>query len=167
MTGLGKRLAYVLIERLTAGNKILVCGNGGSAAQAMHFAAELISRFETERKSLPCICLNTDTAIITAIGNDYGFDKVFSRQVEGLGKPGDVLLLITTSGNTTNLAQAEVAARAIGVITVALSGRDGGLLQAEHSLIADGKTTAEIQEHHLSILHEVCRLIDDTFTVYG
>ena len=161
-----KEFSDLLITCLNTGNKILVCGNGGSAAQAMHFSAELIGRFETERQAFPCICLNTDQSILTAIGNDYGFDRVFARQVEALGRcgydgySGDILILITTSGNSENLILAADMAKTKGVITIALSGRDGGKLITDYRLIAHGKTTARIQENHLRILHQVCRVID-------
>ena len=156
-----KEFSDLLISCLNAGNKILVCGNGGSAAQAMHFSAELIGRFEIERRSFPCICLNTDQSILTAIGNDYGYDRVFARQVEGLGEKGDILILITTSGNSENLLKASAVAKTKGVVTIALSGRDGGKLETDYRLIAHGKSTARIQENHLRILHQICRIIDN------
>ena len=153
-------LSNKLIACLKSGGKILVCGNGGSAAQALHFSGELLGRFEKERPSLPCICLNADQAVLTAVGNDYGYKHVFSRQVSGLGVNGDVLLLLTTSGRSENLAHAAAMAKTKGVISIALSGRDGGTLWTDFQYLATGKTTAEIQESHLSILHDVCRLID-------
>ena len=153
-------LSDKLITCLKSGGKILVCGNGGSAAQALHFSGELLGRFEKERQSLPCICLNADQAILTAVGNDYGYEYVFSRQVSGLGVKGDVLLLLTTSGRSGNLIHAAEMAKTKGVISIALSGRDGGYLVTDFQYLAHGKTTAEIQESHLSILHDVCRLID-------
>ena len=153
-------LSNKLISCLKAGGKILVCGNGGSAAQALHFSGELLGRFEKERQSLPCICLNADQAVLTAVGNDYGYEYVFSRQVAGLGVKGDVLLLLTTSGRSENLIYAANTAKIKGVVSIALSGRDGGNLETDFQYLAPGKTTAEIQESHLSILHDVCRLID-------
>ena len=153
-------LSNKLIACLKSGGKILVCGNGGSAAQALHFSGELLGRFEKERQSLPCICLNADQAILTAVGNDYGYEYVFSRQVSGLGVKGDVLLLLTTSGRSENLIYAANTAKIKGVVSIALSGRDGGNLETDFQYLAPGKTTAEIQESHLSILHDVCRLID-------
>lgn len=158
-----EQLADALIACLKTGHKILVCGNGGSAAQASHFAGELVGRFETERRALPCICLNTDPAILTAIGNDYGFSSVFDRQVEALGGVGDILLLITTSGNSENLIQAAKKGRRRGMVTIALSGQNGGRLQTQHRLIAPGGTTAEIQESHLHILHGVARIVERAF----
>ena len=153
-------LAQELIACLKRGCKILVCGNGGSAAQALHLSGELLGKFEKERQSLPCICLNADQAILTAVGNDYGYEHVFSRQVSGLVVKGDILLLLTTSGRSANLIYAANMAKLKGVVSIALSGRDGGDLVTDFQYLAPGQTTAEIQESHLSILHNVCRLID-------
>src|SRR3990167_8205974 len=160
MNHLADKLAGLLIECFKKGGKVLVCGNGGSAAQALHFSGELLGRFEKERQSLPCICLNSDLAVLTAVGNDYGYEYVFSRQVSGLGVKGDVLLLLTTSGKSNNLIRASEMAKTMGMTSIALSGRDGGDLVTDFQYIAPGKTTAEIQESHLTILHNVCRYID-------
>src|SRR3990167_5794883 len=160
MNHLADKLAGLLIECFKKGGKVLVCGNGGSAAQALHFSGELLGRYEKERPSLPCICLNADLAVLTAIGNDYGYEYVFSRQITGLGSKDDILLLLTTSGKSENLIRAAEMAKTKGVIAIALSGRDGGDLITDYQYIAEGKTTAEIQEAHLNILHNVCRLID-------
>ena len=160
MNHLADKLAGLLIECFKKGGKVLVCGNGGSAAQALHFSGELLGRYEKERPSLPCICLNADLAVLTAIGNDYGYEYVFSRQVSGLGAKDDILLLLTTSGKSENLIRAAEMAKTKWVISIALSGRDGGDLITDYQYIAEGKTTAEIQEAHLNILHNVCRLID-------
>jgi D-sedoheptulose 7-phosphate isomerase len=150
---------------LLAGGRILVCGNGGSAADAQHFAAELVGRFETERQELAAIALTTDTSILTAVGNDYGFQHIFSRQVRALGRAGDVLLAISTSGNSGNVIAAIHAAQERKMQVVALTGAGGGqmreLLQAEDILLAvPDKRTARIQETHLLLLHCLCDGID-------
>jgi D-sedoheptulose 7-phosphate isomerase len=140
---------------LRNGKKVLVAGNGGSAADSQHFAAELIGRFEKERKSYPAIALTTDTSILTALGNDYGFDKIFSRQVEGLGNPGDILISISTSGNSKNLILAAETASLKKVKTIGLFGNNGGLLKdkMDLSITVQNKVTARIQEAHIFILH--------------
>ena len=152
-------------ECLDTGGKILACGNGGSAADAQHFAAELIGRFERERAALPAVALSTDTSALTAIGNDYGFEAVFRRQVEGLGRPGDCLLAISTSGDSPNVLAAAAAAREQGLGVVALTGRDGGKLAgalgaADVELRAPAASTARIQELHILLLHCLCDLLD-------
>ena len=126
---MGTRIAQVaerLAEQLRRGNKILICGNGGSAADAQHFAAELVNRFEIERPGLAAIALTTDSSALTSIANDYAFEQVFARQVQALGRPGDVLLAISTSGNSPNIVAAVSAARQLGMTTIALTGHDGG-----------------------------------------
>lgn len=140
---------------LLTGGKLLVCGNGGSAADAQHFAAEIIGRFEVERQAFPAVALTTDTSILTAVGNDYGYRQVFARQVEGLGRPGDVLLGISTSGHSENVCQAVARARALGMQSIGLLGRDGGTLkdQVDRPVVIDHQTTARIQEAHIFILH--------------
>jgi len=150
-----EQTAECLAEVIAAGGKLLVCGNGGSAADAQHFAAELIGRFEKERASWPAIALTTDTSILTAIGNDYGFDKVFARQVQGLGRKGDALIGISTSGHSENVLQAVVVAKSQGVLTVGLLGKDGGALkrQVEFPIVIPNPNTARIQEAHIFILH--------------
>jgi D-sedoheptulose 7-phosphate isomerase len=155
----------VMYEALCAGKKILACGNGGSAADAQHFAAELVGRFERERKELPAIALTTDTSIITAIGNDYSFDVIFSKQVRALGQPGDILLGISTSGNSGNIIEAINAAHEKGMLIIALTGKDGGkigqLLKAEDvNLCVPADRTARIQETHLLLLHCLCDGVD-------
>jgi D-sedoheptulose 7-phosphate isomerase len=152
----------LLAEALGAGNKLLVMGNGGSAADAQHFAAEIIGRFKLERPALPAIALTTDSSILTAIGNDYGFDKVFSRQVEGLGMPGDVVFGISTSGNSPNVRAALEKARERGCRTVALLGRDGGMIKAaaDIALIVPSADTPRIQEGHVTIIHIICDLLE-------
>jgi phosphoheptose isomerase len=160
-----ERAAALLKASLNGGGKILSCGNGGSAADAQHFSSELLGRFEAERHSLPAIALTTDTSTLTAIANDYGFDKVFARQVNGLGNRDDALLAISTSGNSANVLGAISAAHAKGMRIVALTGRDGGqmagLLTAEDiELRVPSQRTVRIQEVHLLIIHCLCLLID-------
>jgi len=154
--------AKVLIDCLKNGGKILLCGNGGSAADAQHFAAELVGRFEVERRGLPAIALTTDTSGLTAIGNDYGFEQIFSRQVEALAGEKDILVGISTSGNSQNVCLAIQKAKELGCVTIGLTGGDGGKIAAEadSSLIVPARRTARIQEMHLLIIHLLCELID-------
>ena len=158
------------IERMTeafkSGNKILSCGNGGSAADAQHFSAELVCRFERERPGLPAVALTTDTSALTAISNDYHYDEVFARQVNALGQPGDVLLAISTSGNSANVIRAIESAHEKGLTVVALTGRDGGnianLMQGNDVEIrVPSDSTARIQEVHLLTIHCLCHQIDE------
>lgn len=144
-----------LCAALGAGGKVLVAGNGGSAADAQHFAAELVGRFQCNRRALACIALTTDTSNLTAIGNDYGFNNVFSRQVEALARPGDVFVGISTSGNSANIIAAVNEARAQGIASIALLGRDGGKLEslADMAVTVPHDVTARIQETHIFILH--------------
>ncbi len=155
--------AIVIISKcLKRGNKILICGNGGSAADSQHFAAELVGRFKLERKGLSAIALTTDTSILTAIGNDYGFDKIFERQVEALGKEGDVLVGISTSGNSENVIKAVKKAKEIGIYTIGLLGKSGGKLKdlVDLSLIVPSGNTPRIQECHLTIYHIICEEVE-------
>ena len=140
---------------LKSGHKLLTAGNGGSAADALHLAEELVGRFDKERPSLPAICLSADPTLLTCIGNDYGFDRLFSRQIEGLGQAGDVLVVFTTSGNSQNLVNALDAARKKGLRTIALLGKSGGQAKgkADHEIIVPSQVTARIQEVHTFILH--------------
>lgn len=155
--------AKIIIEALRKGNKILICGNGGSAAQAQHFTAELVGRFEKERKPLPAIALTTDTSNLTAISNDYGFDEVFSRQVKALGKKGDVLFCLSTSGNSKNVFKAIQTASSLFLTVTTLLGNNGGEIStlAAHHIIISESNTARIQEAHLLIIHILCKLIED------
>ena len=157
--------AELLIECLESGGKVLVCGNGGSAADAQHFAAELVNRFETDRRGLPAIALTHDASVITSIANDFSFNHVFSRQVEALGREGDLLLAISTSGASSNITQAVESAAAIGMKTIALTGRDGGDLGRNSSVTTQinipHNSTARIQEMHITCLHMLCSLADD------
>lgn len=155
-----------MVQCLLSGNKILSCGNGGSAGDAQHFSSELLNRFETERPSLPAIALTTDTSTLTAIANDYHYDQVFAKQIQGLGQSGDLLLAITTSGNSNSVIRAVEAAHDRDMAVIALTGRDGGVL-ANHlgpndtELRVPSDVTARIQEVHLIVIHCLCDLIDE------
>lgn len=157
--------AEALIRCLRGGGKVLLCGNGGSAADAQHFAAELVGRFEVERSGLPAIALTTDSSALTAIGNDYGFELLFARQVEALAKPGDLLIGISTSGNSPNVCRALETAKQLGCATLGLLGRDGGELAtvADYALIVPAERTARIQEMHLLLIHLLCEAVDTAF----
>lgn len=147
---------------LAAGHCLFACGNGGSAADAQHLAAELTGRFEKERRGYPAIALTTDTSALTSIANDYGFDQMFARQLEALAGPGDMLVAITTSGNSPNVVAAVERARAIGVRTIGLLGRDGGVCAGlvDVPLVIGVQRTARIQEAHVLILHLLCEGLD-------
>ncbi len=159
-----------MTQALSAGGKILACGNGGSAADAQHFAAELLNRFETERPPLAGVALTTDTSTLTSIANDYSYELVFEKQVRALGRKGDVLLAISTSGNSPNVIAAARAARELGIAVVALTGRGGGKLAAalgpvDIHVCVPHQNTARIQEVHLLALHCMCDGID--FQLFG
>lgn len=156
------RLAERLIETFRIGNKLLIMGNGGSAADAQHFAGEIISRFRLERPGLPAIALSTDTSVITAIGNDYGFERIFSRQVEALAAPGDAVIGISTSGNSPNVAKALEVARQAGCTTIGLLGKDGGSIKTlcDIPLIIPSCDTPRVQEGHITVIHILCDLIE-------
>lgn len=140
---------------LRSGRKLLTAGNGGSAADALHLAEELVGRFDKERVSMPAICLCADPTLLTCIGNDYGYDRLFSRQIEGLGETGDVLVVFTTSGNSMNLVNALETARRKGLLTIAVLGKSGGLAKgkADYEIIVPSQVTARIQEVHTFVLH--------------
>ncbi|MEK6791955.1 MAG: D-sedoheptulose 7-phosphate isomerase [Deltaproteobacteria bacterium] len=154
--------ATMIADSFKAGGKLMLVGNGGSAADAQHIAAEFVNRFEIERPPLPALALTTDTSNITSIGNDYSFDQVFSKQIRALGREGDVLLAISTSGNSPNVAKAVEAASAMGIKTIALTGKGGGILAGKTDLLlnVDAKSTPRIQEVHITICHILCELID-------
>jgi D-sedoheptulose 7-phosphate isomerase len=145
------------------GRKLLVFGNGGSAADAQHLAAEFVGRFQRERRAVSAVALTTDTSILTAIGNDYAYDRVFARQVEALGAAGDVAFGITTSGGSTNVLEAFKVAKASGLVTIALTGRDGGdagSLADIHLNVPD-QSTARVQEVHRTLLHAICEIVEE------
>ncbi len=146
------------VETVKNGGKILICGNGGSAAECQHFAAELTGRFITDRRPLPALALTTDTSAITCISNDYSFLEVFSRPITALGKQGDCLFAISTSGNSENVMEAIRAAKVIGIKTIGLLGKDGGAIKdlCDVSIIVGSNSTARIQEIHLLIIHSIC-----------
>lgn len=147
-------------------NKLLLCGNGGSAAEAQHVAAEFVGRFQKERQALAAVSLTTDTSILTALANDYSYDRVFARQVEALGHPGDILIALSTSGNSANCIDACETARAMGLKTIAFTGASGGRLKAvaDISFCVPASKTSHIQEVHLVVLHAVCELAEKAFS---
>lgn len=155
-------LGHIATQVLRDGGKILLCGNGGSAADSQHLAAELTGRFIKDRRPLPAIALSTDTSALTCIGNDYSFDEIFARQVAGLGRKEDMLIGISTSGNSRNVIRAVEEAQKIGMRTVGLLGCDGGSLRAlcSHSIVVPSIVTARIQECHILIGHTLCGLIE-------
>ena len=158
---------HVMSDALLADGKILSCGNGGSAADAQHFSSELLNRFEMERPGLPAMALTTDASTVTSISNDYSYEEIFSKQVRALGKPGDVLLGISTSGNSENVIRAIDAAHERGMKVVAFSGRDGGRMadmfaEGDVEIRVPATRTARIQEVHLLVIHCLCDLIDTT-----
>ena len=154
--------AELLVEAMET-NKILICGNGGSAADSQHFAAEIVGRFRTDRMALPAIALTTDNSILTAIANDYGYEYVFSRQVDALGKEGDILIAISTSGNSKNVIEAVLTAKNKGLFTIGLLGKDGGKLKdlVDLAIIVPVKDTSHIQEVHEAILHYFALRIEE------
>lgn len=160
--------ARMSVNTLKKGNKILLCGNGGSAADAQHIAAELVGRYKTERKSLPGIALTTDTSIITAIGNDYGYEHIFDRQIESLAREGDLLIGISTSGNSPNVINALKRAKELGCITIGFTGRDGGQMNefCDLNLIVPSDNTPRIQEMHILFGHTICQIIDNELSNY-
>ena len=153
----------ILVDALKDGHKVLLCGNGGSAADAQHIAAELTGRYKTERRGLPGIALTTDTSALTAIGNDYGYHRVFDRQVEALAHEGDVLIGISTSGNSANIISALRLAKELGCKTLGLSGRDGGSMNeiCDINLVVPSNDTPRIQEMHILFGHTLCQIIDN------
>jgi D-sedoheptulose 7-phosphate isomerase len=154
--------AESMVAALRGGGKILVCGNGGSASDAQHFAAELVGRFERERRAIASVALTTDTSILTAIANDYGYTRVFARQIEAIGRAGDLLLAISTSGGSASILEALAAAKAGRITTVALTGRDGGQAgaSADIHINVPSPSTARVQEVHRTLLHAMCELIE-------
>jgi D-sedoheptulose 7-phosphate isomerase len=157
-----ERIALAMSAALAQGKKILWCGNGGSAADAQHMAAEIVGRFRRERRGLPSIALTTDTSILTAVANDYGYEAVFSRQVEALGNEGDVLVAISTSGNSPNVVKAVEMAKELGLVTVGFTGAGGGRLAtlADFLFAVPTKDTARVQEAHSLVAHVLCDWVE-------
>ena len=158
-----QKISLIIIDLYQKGNKILIAGNGGSAADAQHIAGELVSRFYFDRPGLAVIALTTDTSILTAIGNDYGYEKVFSRQIEANGVSGDLFIGISTSGNSKNILEALKVARSIGVITVGLTGKSGGLMASncDYCIKIPSTETPRIQESHILIAHIICAIVEE------
>ena len=152
----------IVRETISNGNKIMLCGNGGSASDSIHIAAEFVGRFQKERKSIPAIALNADMAAVTSIANDYGYEHIFERSVEGYGKNGDVLIGISTSGNSNNVLLAIRKAKSLGIKTVSFTGKDGGIISRESdlSIVVPSDCTARIQESHIMIGHIICELAE-------
>jgi D-sedoheptulose 7-phosphate isomerase len=152
----------IIVEAFTRGNKLLLFGNGGSAADSQHIAAEFVNRFKIERPPLPAIALTTDTSILTSIANDYDFSDVFTKQIKALGVKGDVAVAISTSGKSPNITKALDAAKKLGIVTVLLTGGDGGpaLAAADHAFVVPSKNTPRIQEVHIALGHVLCELVD-------
>lgn len=159
-------VARNIIACLKSGGKVLLCGNGGSAAQAQHIAAELVGRFKRERQGLAAMALTTDTSILTAVGNDYGYESIFARQVESLGRPGDILIALSTSGNSPNILKAVEAARSKQLTVVGFTGQKGGKLAAQVSLTfrAASDDTSHAQEAHITALHALCDVVEASFS---
>ena len=155
--------ASVMARTLRNGGKVLVMGNGGSAADAQHLAAEWVGRFHRERRPIPAVALTADTSVLTAVGNDYGFEQVFVRQVRALGRKGDIAFALSTSGNSPNVLRATEAAEELGMVTIGLTGRDGGQLasRVRYNLNVPHKLSARIQEVHIMIGHLLCQLTDE------
>ena len=153
----------MIVNAFKKNKKVLLAGNGGSASQAQHIAAEFVGRYKMERKALPSIALTTDTSILTAIANDYSYDNVFSRQIEALGNEGDIFISLSTSGNSKNLVNAVKEAKKMKMRIIGLYGKDGGLLKgtSDIEIIVPSKNTPRIQEAHLMILHIICELVDE------
>ncbi|HEU4323570.1 MAG TPA: SIS domain-containing protein [Roseiflexaceae bacterium] len=158
-----ERIAALVRDTVLRGNLLFTCGNGGSATDAQHLAEELVARFRSNRRALPAVALTADSSVLTCIGNDFGYEQVFARQVEALARPGDLLLCFTTSGNSPNILAALRAARERGAGTVALLGKDGGAARglADHELIVASQDTARIQEAHLLVLHYICEAVEE------
>lgn len=162
-----ERAALAIIGAFKNNNRVFFCGNGGSAADSQHIAAEFIGRFQRERRALPAIALTTDSSILTCLSNDYSYDIVFSRQIEALGNKGDVLVGISTSGKSANVIKAFQRAKEIGMTTIAFVGHDGGPMgnMADISIIVPSKVTARIQESHLVLAHALCEVVENEFAV--
>ncbi len=162
LAGEVERLAFLCTDALKNGHKIMFCGNGGSAADSQHLAAELVGRYKMNRPAMNALALTVDTSILTAVGNDYGYDTVFSRQVEGVGQAGDVLVGLSTSGNSRNIVLAFELAKEKGITTVALTGQGGGEMKemADYCLAVPSCATNNIQEMHIAVGHLICELVE-------
>ena len=160
-------LSDELTNVIKNGNKVVICGNGGSASDALHFAGELVGRFQKERSAWSAVVLNADVATMTAIANDYGYDEVFSRQAEGHVRPGDLFIGISTSGNSENVLRAVRTAKQKGAVTAAFLGKDGGRIksEADYPIVVPCNNTARVQESHICIIHILCELTEDSLTV--
>lgn len=161
-----ERAIHIIAKSFADGGKLLIAGNGGSAADSQHFAAEIVGRYMKERKGYPAIALSTNSSVVTAVSNDYSPDMIFSRQVEALGKNGDVFFGISTSGNSKNIIEAVKVARAIGLHTICLLGKGGGALKdaADVGIIVPSDQTAHIQESHITLIHAICGEVEKSFT---
>ena len=159
------RAAELILSTLRAKHKLLICGNGGSAAEASHFATELLGRYGKDRRPLPAIALSADGALVTCLGNDYGYEQVFARQIAGLAQPGDIVVVFTSSGQSANIVAALQEARRLGLASVAFLGRGGGRAKglATCELIVPGESGRTAQEAHLFLIHYFCELIDAAF----
>ncbi|MFZ9659651.1 MAG: D-sedoheptulose 7-phosphate isomerase [Arcobacteraceae bacterium] len=159
------RASQMVVDTLKNGKKVIICGNGGSAADAQHFAAELTGRYKTERRGLAGISLTTDTSAITAIGNDYGYDRIFDRQTEAIANEGDLLIGISTSGNSKNVINAFKVAKSMGCKTLGMSGRSGGAMNdaCDFNLVVRCEDTPRVQEMHILFIHTICQIVDDNF----
>lgn len=155
-------IGQLLAQSISSGSTLFWCGNGGSAADSQHLAAELVGRFKKDRRALRSVALTTDTSVLTCVANDYSFDDVFARQIEALGRPSDVLVAISTSGNSENVLRALKVAKEMGLTTIAFLGKDGGTAKglADHVLVIPSDSTARIQEAHILIGHILCELIE-------
>lgn len=155
-------LADEIVKCISNGGKLVICGNGGSASDALHFAGEIVGRFVKERKAWPAVVLNADVATMTAIANDYGYEDVFARQAEGHVKPGDIFVGISTSGNSENVYRAQLKAKELGSVTACLVGKDGGKIgrEADYPIIVPCPVTARVQECHINIIHILCELAE-------
>lgn len=162
LAGAIEEAGILVRDALASGHKLLICGNGGSAADSQHIAAEIVGRFKKERVSLPALALTVDTSILTAVGNDYGFETVFSRQIEGLGQEGDVLIGISTSGNSRNVVRAVETAKKKGLLVISMTGEGGRLdTMADISLAVPSRVTARIQEMHILMAHIICEIAEE------
>lgn len=157
-------VSNLIIKSLKEDGKLLIAGNGGSAADSQHFAAELVGRFMKERRAMPAIALTTDTSVLTCMGNDYGFDDIFQRQVEALGNKNDIFFGISTSGNSKNIIKAVAEAKKKGLTTVGLLGKDGGKLKelCDYNITLPYKETARVQEHHIMTIHLICEFVENS-----